>query len=301
MFQGVVASVVASCIFGGIYYLAPLLQPLTGEQIFGWRMLLTIPFTTAWLVYSGQGGAVLALLQRVTRHWPFALMLVLSSALAGVQLWLFMWAPLHGHALPVSLGYFVLPLAMVLAGRLVFKEQLTPWQTAAATLAACGMAWELWRAGGMAWSTWVVVIGYPAYFVLRRVLNTNSFAGHWLDVVLMLPVCAWFAWGDATAGYTGWQVVQDNARLHVLVPVLGVISAVALALYMTASRLLPLGLFGLLSYVEPLLLVLAALLMGERVQAGQEPMYLLIGAGVAMLALEGAMQMRRQAAERVVA
>ena len=300
MFQGVVASVVASCIFGGIYYLAPLLQPLTGEQIFGWRMLLTIPFTTAWLMYSGQGGAVLALLQRVTRHWPFAFMLALSSALAGVQLWLFMWAPLHGHALPVSLGYFVLPLAMVLAGRLVFKEQLTPWQTAAATLAACGMAWELWRAGGMAWSTWVVVIGYPAYFVLRRVLNTNSFAGHWLDVVLMLPVCAWFAWGDSTAGYTGWQVVQDNARLHVLVPVLGVISAVALALYMTASRLLPLGLFGLLSYVEPLLLVLAALLMGERVQAGQEPMYLLIGAGVAMLALEGAMQMRRQAAERVV-
>ena len=38
----------------------------------------------------------------------------------GVQLWLFLWAPLHGRALPVSLGYFLLPLVMVLAGR--FEE-----------------------------------------------------------------------------------------------------------------------------------------------------------------------------------
>lgn len=295
LFQGVMASVVASCIFGGIYYLAPLLQPLTGEQIFGWRMLVTMPFTTAWLLYSGQAQVLATMWQRVRAHWPFALMLLLSSALAGVQLWLFMWAPLHGHALPVSLGYFLLPLALVLAGRLVFKEQLTAWQTGATVLAACGMAWELWRAGGMAWSTWVVLIGYPAYFVLRRVLKTNTLAGHWLDVLLMLPVCAWFAWGDSASGMTGWQAVQSTPVLHWMVPLLGVISAFALALYMSASRLLPLGLFGLLSYVEPMLLVGAALLMGERIQPGQEPMYTLIGAGVGLLALEGALQLRRSA------
>ena len=91
MFQGVVASVVASCFFGGIYYLAPWLKPLTGEQIFGWRMLMTVPFTTAWLFYSGQGVAVWALLQRAAQRWSFGLMLLLTSALAGVQLWLFMW------------------------------------------------------------------------------------------------------------------------------------------------------------------------------------------------------------------
>lgn len=287
------ASVVASCIFGGIYYLAPLLQPLTGEQIFGWRMLVTIPFTTAWLCYSGQAAVVGQMLQRVAQRWSFGVLLLLSSLLAGVQLWLFMWAPLHGHALPVSLGYFLLPLALVLAGRMVFGERLSAFQLGATVLAACGMAWELWRAGGMAWSTWVVLLGYPAYFVLRRVLKTNTLAGHWLDVVLMLPVCAWFAVLDSSSGSTGWQAIQDTAALHWLVPLLGVVSALALALYMSASRLLPLGLFGLLSYVEPLLLVMAALWMGERIQPGQEPMYALIGAAVVLLALEGVWQMRR--------
>jgi chloramphenicol-sensitive protein RarD len=301
MLQGVLASVVASCIFGGIYFLAPWLQPLSGEQIFGWRMLVTIPFTTAWLLYSGQGPAVVALLQRVAQRWSFACMLLLSSLLAGVQLWLFMWAPLHGHALPVSLGYFLLPLALVLAGRLVFQERLSTWQTAAAVLSGCGVLWEVWRAGGLAWSTWVVVLGYPGYFVLRRLLHTNTLAGHWLDVVLMLPVCAWFAFGPVAQGMGGWQAVHTTPLLHSLVPLLGIWSALALALYMTASRLLPLGLFGLLSYVEPVLLVVAALLMGERMQTGQAPMYFLIASGVVLLALEGVVQMCRSKVAGVTA
>ena len=301
MWQGVLASVVASCIFGSIYFLVPWLQPLSGEQIFGWRMLVTIPFTTAWLLYSGQGAGVWALLQRAAANWRLAVLLLVSSALAGVQLWLFMWAPLHGHALPVSLGYFLLPLALVLAGRLVFGERLSRWQSVAAVLAAAGVLWELARAGGMAWSTWVVLLGYPTYFVLRRWLKTDSLAGHWLDVVLLLPVCLWLAVLDTSVGPTGWQSLQVHHRLHGLVPLLGVASAVALALYMTASRLLPLGLFGLLSYVEPMLLVGAALLMGERIAPEQAPMYVLIGAGVGLLVLEGAVQLRRSAGQRTAA
>lgn len=293
MVQGVLASIVASCIFGGIYYLVPALQPLDGEQIFGWRMLMALPFTTAWLLYSGQLGGVLAIARRVRAQWTLGLLLLLSSALAGVQLWLFMWAPLHGHALSVSLGYFLLPLAMVLAGRLVFGERLSRLQLAATVLAACGMAWELLRVGGLAWPTWVVVLGYPGYFVLRRKLHTNTLAGHWLDVLLLTPVCLWLALRVLPQGISGWSAILGEPALHLLVPLLGVLSAVALALYMAASRLLPLGLFGLLSYVEPLLLVVAALLMGERIQPGQESMYALIGAGVLLLALEGGLQVRR--------
>jgi len=104
-------------------------------------------------------------------------------------------------------------------------------------------------------------------------------------VLLLTPVCLWLALRVLPQGISGWSAIQGEPALHLLVPLLGVLSAVALALYMAASRLLPLGLFGLLSYVEPLLLVVAALLMGERIQPGQEPMYALISAGVLLLAL----------------
>lgn len=294
MVRGVVASVVASFLFGGLYYLAPFLAPLTGEQIFGLRMLATLPLTTLLLIYTGQGAGVLCIVQRVRQQWPLALLLLLSALLFGVQLWLFLWAPLHGMALPTSLGYFLLPLAMVLVGRVVFAERLSRMQCLAVTLACAGVLWEVLRAGGLAWPTWVVVLGYTAYFVLRRKLRTDTLAGHWLDVLLLLPACLWFVLGSYGAGLAnGWQTLLATPKLHVLVPLLGITSSVALALYMTAHKLLPLGLFGMLSYVEPILLVLAALLLGERMAPGQEPMYVLIGAAVAVMAAEGLWEMRR--------
>jgi chloramphenicol-sensitive protein RarD len=47
------------------------------------------------------------------------------------------------------------------------------------------------------------------------------------------------------------------------------------------------GLFGLLSYVEPVLLVIVALLLGESLAPGQWPTYALIFAAVLVLVLDG--------------
>lgn len=315
MTGGIAASLVASCLFGGIYFLSPLLAPLSGEQVYGWRMLSVFPFTTAWLVYSGQWAAVRQIAARAAVHRPLMLALLASSALVAVQLWLFVWAPLHGHALPVSLGYFLMPLVMVLMGRVLYGERLTPLQTGAAVLAALGVGWELLRAGTMAWSTWAVAIGYPCYFVLRRRLGTDSLAGHWLDVALMLPACLWCIFSPVPpvlahaqesgqqiaqlATVTGWQMLAQSPRLTGLMALMGLCSAVALALYMVAHQRLPLGLFGLLSYMEPVLLAVVALLLGERIQPGQAPMYTLIAAAVLLLAVEGGLKLRQGLRQRV--
>lgn len=67
-----------------------------------------------------------------------ALGLLLSAAMLGVQLWLFMGAAAW-RALPVSLGYFLLPLVMVLAGRVFFGEQLSRAQLLSTLLAGAGV------------------------------------------------------------------------------------------------------------------------------------------------------------------
>jgi chloramphenicol-sensitive protein RarD len=290
VFKGIVASVVASFLFGAIYYLSPWLAPLAGEEIFGWRVLCTLPFTTLLLWGRGETTQLRALAQRVRQRPALAVALVLSSALLGVQLWLFMWAPLHGRALPVSLGYFLLPLVMVLAGRVLYREQLSPAHRAATLLAALGVGYELLRVGGMSWETALVALGYPVYFALRRRLGTEQLAGHWLDMALLVPAALWFVLREPSTV----PVVGAMPRLWVLVPLLGVVSAVALALYMAASRLLPMGLFGLLSYVEPVLLVLVALLLGEAMAQGQRPLYGLVFAAVGLLVLDGALRLRRE-------
>ena len=283
MFKGVVVSVLASVLFASLYYLSPFLAPLDGEQIFGWRVLVTLPFTTALLFALKEVAAVRDLLARALAQPRFGVLLVLSSALLGVQLWIFMWAPMNGRALPVSLGYFLLPLVMVVAGRVLFAERLTPGQSLATLLAAAGVAHEFWQAGGMSWETWVVALGYTVYFSLRRWLQTDTLAGHWIDMALLVPVAVGF-----TLRVSGsWPLVAGYPTLWALLPLLGVVSAVALALYMIASRWLPLGLFGLLSYVEPALLVVVAWLLGESMEPQQQLSYALIFAAVGLLIGDG--------------
>lgn len=290
MFKGVLASVFASVLFGAIYFISAHLEPLNGEQIFGWRVLINLPLTTLLLLWRKEVGRALVFLRRAVTQPRWALMLLFSSAMLGTQMWLFMWAPMHGKALPVSLGYFLLPLIMVVVGRVFFQERLTRLQTAATLLAAVGVAHEFWQAGSMDWETWFVALGYAVYFSVRRQWRTDSLAGHWLDMALMLPAAIYFV----LAAPPSWPLVKATPSLWWLLPLLGLVSAVALALYMLASRKLPIGLFGLLAYVEPVLLVIVAWMLGESLEPSQRISYGMIFAAVALLVLDGGWRFGRE-------
>ena len=290
MSVGVVLSVLASMLFGGLYYFSTLLTPLNGEQIFGWRMLLTFPCITLFMLWFGYWPLAREIAGRLRRRPTLLLIQLLSTALMGVQLWLFMWAPLNGRALEVSLGYFLMPLSMVLVGFFVYREHPSRLQQLAIACAVFGVGHALIQAGTLAWETMLVAIGYPAYFILRRSRGTNHLGGFWFDMLFLLPVAFWFAWDGGAA--TG--LFAEAPRLYPLVALLGVFSAAALICFIVASRLLTFTLFGLLGYVEPVLLVMVALLLGEHIARDEWLTYIPIWLAVAVLVFEGLRHLRRQ-------
>ncbi|MGO3228483.1 MAG: EamA family transporter RarD, partial [Oceanisphaera sp.] len=272
MTKGITLSVLASVLFALLYYYASLMQPLNGEVVFGWRMLLTMPCVALFLLYSGDWKLVTDLFAEMKSRPLLWLGLPLSAALLGVQLWIFMWAPINGRGLPVSLGYFMMPLVLVLIGRFLYQERPTRLQWAAVAFAAVGVTNEVWHAGGVSWETLVVAIGYPAYFVWRRWLGSDHLGGLWCDMLLMIPVAAWFVLSVDTP----FAAFGERPILWLLVLGLGMISALALVCYILASRQLPFSLFGLLSYVEPVLLVVVSLVLGETIKAAEWPTYIAI-------------------------
>ena len=290
MSKGIVLSVLASSLFGVMYYYTSLLYPLSGAEIFGWRMLLTLPCMTLFMCFSGDWRLVPTIVTRLRQHPRLSIALLASSALVGLQLWLFLWAPLNGHSLDVSLGYFLLPLTMILTGRVVYGEHLSHLQKIAAALATFGVANEVYRVGGFSWTTLVVAIGYPLYFVLRKRIGTDNLGGLWMDMLLLMPAAFLFV----QTGEHGFDVASQREALYTLIPLLGLISALALISYIMASRMLAFSLFGLLSYVEPVLLVCVALLLGESISAGQWLTYLPIWLAVMVLVFEGFKHMVRQ-------
>lgn len=283
MYKGIALSIASSCMFAGLYYYSTLLAPLDGEEIFGWRMLLSLPCLIVFLLLGREWKNVRAIFVSI-RHTPWLVpALCCSSALLGVQQWLFMWAPLNGKGLQVSLGYFLLPLTMLVVGRVFYRERLSSLQKAAGISAALGVAHELYHVGGFSWEALLVALGFPLYFILRRRLNTAHLGGLWFDMLFTLPVALWFMAGQHPAESSSTYTPQ----LYFMLFLLAVITAAAFMTYTVASRLLPFSLFGLLGYVEPILMVVVALIIGEQIHRDEWLTFIPIWLAVGLLALEG--------------
>ncbi|MCE7609888.1 EamA family transporter RarD [Vibrio fluvialis] len=286
---GVTLNVIASALFALMFAYTALLQQLKGEEIYGWRILLTFPLLTLFILLRGYWSQVATLFQRLRTERFFWLSRIVSSFLIGIQLWLFMWAPVNGYGLSVSLGYFIMPITMVVVGRFAFKDRMSRFQQLACLFALVGVINQLAISQTLSWPTLMVCLGYPIYFWLRYKTDTNHIGGLWFDMMLSLPFSLYFIFhsGDVL------QALNVNLDLLWLILGLGAISALALAFQSLSAPHLNLTLFGLLVYVEPVLLLLVALLLGESIYAGEWPTYIAIWLAVVVLMMEGGLSLRK--------
>ena len=289
--RGVALSVVASVLFVLVPGYVRELAPLDGLQVFAQRILWSIPAVLLLVAMARQWDALGAAFVRLRREPLLLLALPLAAALMGVQWLLFVWAPLAGRMLDVSLGYFLLPLAMVLVGRLFYGERLRPLQRLAVGCALLGVAHELWLTQAFSWVTLVAALGYPPYFMLRRWMKLDALSGFVLEMLVLAPLGIWLI-----HAYGPPALFTQAPQLWWLLPGLGLLSALAFGAMMAASRLLPLGLFGILSYVEPVLLFcVAVLFLGETFAPQQLWTYLPIWLAVLLIGWDSARLLRKQA------
>lgn len=261
--RGAAVSIAASALFAAIFLIAGSLPGWGSGEIFGWRVVLTLLTLALIVPFVAWGRAeVRTLLARVRRRPALLLPGAFAAGLVGVQLWLFMWAPLNGMALSVSFGYFLLPLTMVLAGRLFFGDKLSPLRKLAVAAAGVGVLHQALTAGGLAWPTLLVCLAYPIYFVLRRKIGFDTLAAFGAELLAMLPLGIYLI-VTGSHGVSGGVSGGPSTGGVWAVLAIGVLGGLAMVLYLLASKWLPLSLFGLLSYVEPVLLVGVSLLLGE--------------------------------------
>ncbi|MDO5700337.1 MAG: EamA family transporter RarD [Bowdeniella nasicola] len=287
--SGIAASLSSSAMFALLAYYADILTTRFGPwEIFGWRLLLTFPALTVILLATQRGPRIWRFLQHIWDvRWKIPVLL-LNAVLLIIQMVLFTWAPGVGRTVELSLGYFLMPLVMIVIGRVGFRETVSRGQAIATVLAAVGVAHEIWRAGGLGWPTLVVAIGYPAYFVSRRISRMASAAALWCEMGLAVPVSLLLVASPSSLGHAA------NPSGIALILGLGFLSAGAMATYAAAQVWLPFALFGLLAYLEPVLLVVVAFtLLGEGITSAELPTYALIWIAVVVLAVDGAIRAGR--------
>ncbi|MGW2654125.1 EamA family transporter RarD [Streptomyces sp. NPDC001478] len=282
--SGIFSSVGASVLFGIIFMIPPHLLPLDPEQILGYRIIAMVALLAAFFCVARTWDQAAALVGRLRATPYLAGVLVADAALLGLQLWLFGWAPRSGHGLDLSLGYLILPLVMVVVSVGLYREKLSRRRIAAVLCAAAGVAAAVVLADGLSWPTLLVALGLPLYFVSRRAFALDSAAAQLFELGAMLPFSVFVLAAKPSLG-----TVVHRPRLIAGLVLLGLLSAAGFALYLTAGRVLPFSLFGVLSYVEPVLLVLVSLtFLGEPWRPADTFVYLPICAGLVLLALESA-------------
>ncbi|MEO7146331.1 MAG: EamA family transporter RarD [Terrimesophilobacter sp.] len=278
---GVSVSIASSMVFSVVFVYSAYLN-FSANVLFGWRVTFTVIMLAAFLTLTRRWRVLRILARRIAQRPVRGLALLLTAAIVGTQIWLFTWAPAAGRGLPVALGYFILPIVLAFIGRVVFRERLGPWRTASVIIAVLAVIYQFWQVGGVAWETAVVAIGYPIYFMVRRLAGIGGSSGLTAEMMLVMPVALILLVGDDPTLTT-----LTHPKFAFTLAGFGTLASIGLLLYIAASQFLPLSLFGLLSYLEPILLALAAaLVLGEALNVTELATYLAIGLALLLLAAE---------------
>jgi chloramphenicol-sensitive protein RarD len=127
--------------------------------------------------------------------------------------------------------------------------------------------------------TAAICLGYPAYFVLRRRYGLDNPAAFGVEVAVIAPVAI------LLMRFGG--PFPDGATERFALIGVGIAGATAMFAYLAAAQRLPLPVFGVLGYLEPVLLVVVALLLGERLHGSDLLTYGLLAVALGLLAVEG--------------
>jgi len=220
------------------------------------RILWSLPFLAVLITLAGGWSKVrAAITERRTLR-----VLTLTALLIGGNWLLYTYAVISGHILAASFGYYLNPLANVLLGRFVLKEQLNRLQWAAVAIAGAGISVLAAGALGQLWISLTLCASFALYGLLRKVVTADAVTGLGIETALLFPIAVgWLCWG-VLAGRPVMGSTGGEAGLLLLA---GVVSTTPLLLFTAAARRLQYSTLGMLQFLAPTLQFLIGVWYGE--------------------------------------
>lgn len=227
----------------------------------------------AWEILAHRilwGAITAAIFVAVARQWqgvrrvltePKTLgLLLVSSALIGVNWLVYIWAVNSGHVMQTSLGYYINPLVNMAAGAVIFREKLGRLAIAAIGLAVIGVAVQTAALGQLPITSLVLAGSFGAYGIVRKYVAADAQTGLLIECLILVPLCLGYViWLEAHGG--GHFFSGPDALFWLIAS--GPATATPLALFAWAARRMPLSALGFLQFLAPTISFTIAVVQGE--------------------------------------
>ena len=271
----------AHVVWGSMPLYLMLVQSVPPLEFVAWRLVFTLPLCLAFVAATRSWSELGAVL----RNRRALLTLLGSAAMVAVNWWLYVWAIHNGHIYAASLGYYILPLMMMLLGLVELGEKQTRRQWAAVTLAGLGVGILAVGALMTMWLSVSMAVTFGVYGLLRKTVAAGALAGLTVESMILYPaalgIVGWYwATPEGPALGQGWGTALAVAWS-------GPMTAIPLMMFATAARRMPYTVIGFLQFSSPtIVFVLGLTVFGEDLRPAQLACYVLIWAAAALFTWE---------------
>ena len=189
-------------------------------------------------------------------------------AMSGFNWFLYVWSIQTGHIYAASLGYYILPLTMMLLGMVFLGEKLTRRQWLAVALAGAGVSLLALGALTTLWLSLSMATSFGVYGLLRKKVAAGPLTGLTVESLILTPIALGIVWWYAR---TPAGSALDKGTVQMLwVALGGPLTAIPLMLFAFAARRLPYTVVGFLQFSSPTIVFLAGLFVfGEELHPAQ--------------------------------
>ncbi|MEU6245460.1 EamA family transporter RarD [Streptomyces sp. NPDC047024] len=223
----------------------PLMKPAGAMEILAHRMVWSLVFVAAALVFVRRWAWAGELLRQPRRLGLIAL----AAAVITVNWGVYIWAVNAGHVVEASLGYFINPLVTIAMGVLLLKERLRPVQWAAVGVGFAAVVVLTVGYGQPPWISLCLAFSFAIYGLVKKKVGLGGVESLAAETAIQfLPALGYLIWLSAHGGAT----FTTNGPGHAaLLASTGIVTALPLVCFGAAAIRVPLSTLGLLQYLAP--------------------------------------------------
>jgi chloramphenicol-sensitive protein RarD len=227
-------------------------------ELIGWRITSSVLVLVAVMVATGR----LVPLLRSLRNPQLLIRIALASVLLTINWATYVWAVVNDHVIETALGYFIAPIFTIVVGVFVLHEKLRSIQRVAVSFAVGGIVVLTVAYGRVPWIALIIATSWTFYAYLKKKVPLQPLESLTAEViVLAIPAFIYLC--------TTWSNVDSvpntaNSVEWAFVAFTGVITAVPLLMFASASQRTPLTILGPMQYIVPTMNFLIGWLMFDE-------------------------------------